>query len=367
MLSLFLLMPSVAPPACAEPACYAITSQSCVEGICDITDALTSAIARCEANPPIPDDRISGARVGCRFELPAGRLLLSKTVTLCRQHEIVGQGGRFWGARTRLETLGGYSGVHVQGAAACKAQGRGWGAAGAVLSGFGLVSTIGTTRKKLSYGVWVEAPRVKLSQLWVRGFVQGIRIEGDVRRKPKTNANLPYLEDVRVDMNEHAGIWVDGGDSNAGMFLAPDASSNCWYWERWKKRLGACQNIHESSFLGNTIVAGHTATCRDHETGAICEGYAMDGRSQRSVCIGCYSEKNQKPNTVSRNSLALGGLSKWKGKGGWLAGHRMNRLTLINDRDPKNVVRLELGDIAPQASPGRYGRSTLDGAPGRWR
>ncbi len=341
------LLISLTPPPCTAPACYSIKPEPtlCAEGICDITRPLLDAIAYCEANPPIPDDPIGGSRVGCRFELPAGRFLITETITLCRQHELVGQGGRFWGARTRLEFLGGYTGIHLKFFDECIAQGRGAGADGSVIGGFGMVSTMGKS-KEPSYGIQVEAARVKLEQLWIRGFVQGIRIAADVRGNPRSNANRTHVEDVRVDVNEHAGIWIDGGDTNAGLLIMTDVSGNCRYWERWKKKLGPCRNIHESSFLGTTIVAAHTARCIDSETSAKCEGYALEDDTQRSVCVGCYSEHDQKPNRLSQNSLALGGQSGWEGSGGWLFGQWMNRLVLRNDQDPDNVVQLELGSVA---------------------
>lgn len=335
--------------SCQQPECYDIKPSECEGDLCDITAPLKDAISSCESNPPIADNHISRNRVGCRFELPAGRLVLSETVELCRQHDIVGKGGNFWGARTRLETLGGYTGIWLRYFTECNAEGKGGGSGGSIISDLALYSPLGTSTTTPSYGILVESARVTLKRLWIRGFVQGIRISADHTRPKPTNANLPTVDHVTVDVNEHSGIFIQGGDSNAGLLSLPNVHSNCWFANRWTSQLGVCANIHDRSFLGNTIVAGHTSFCKDAETGDICEGYRFSNNSQRSVCVGCYAEKNQLAGSLSQSSNAIGGIpgQGWVGKGSYFFGSRINRLIVINNggtpTDITDDVQVEMG------------------------
>ncbi len=340
-----LLLSLLLASACQAPACYTIKPTACEANTCDITGPLEAALASCKASPPV-SDKTNGARGGCRFELPAGDLLLTRTIRICRQHDIVGQGGRFWGARTRIQTQGSYTAFHFDYADACRLGEEGGGGGGGSLSDLAIIGTLGASRTKPSFGVLVEAGRVRLERLYIARFVQGIRISADVHRSPRTNANVFRVLDVRIDSNEHAGIFIEGGDANAGLLTLPDVAGNCAYASRWPS-LGDCHNIVERSFLGSTVIAGHTSTCIDFETAKVCRGYEFSGSSNRGVCLGCYSESNQTLGHLAPNTVAVSGLGGWEGPGLWILGTQLSSLRVRNDRDPENVVIFEAGRLAP--------------------
>jgi hypothetical protein len=84
-------------------------------------------------------------------------------------------------------------------------------------------------------------------------------------------------------------LFVDGGDTNAGVAVALDSSSNGGW------------GVYDSSFLGNTYVGAHTAT---NALG----GYKSDGLSARNMFLNCYAESDQNPTEIRPPSMVVGGL-----------------------------------------------------------
>lgn len=327
--------------SCQAPECYTVTPTTAG----DISQPLIEAMALCRDNPPVSDTN-TASRGGCRFELPAGDLLMTQTVKLCRQHDIVGKGGRFRGARTRVEVPGCTTPFVLADFEECTMYGEGGGAGGALLSDFALVKTHNTCTTQPDFGVVIEAPNTRLERLYVSGFVQNVRVSAGKNRSPSTNANLTKLVDSTLTSAKHTGLLIEGEDANAGYFADSDIQSNCNNWRFWEPVLGRCANVHENSFLGNTFNAIHTARCVDLATGQMCESFYSEGDSQRATFVGPYTERDQLPGVLSRNTVSIGGLSEWSGKGGWLQGRRMNALILVNELDPSNPVQLELGEAA---------------------
>lgn len=103
------------------------------------------------------------------------------------------------------------------------------------------------------------------------------------------NANGWALDKVKVQECAGHGVYVDGADVNAGHANVVDVS-----------KCGGV-GIYDSSFLGNTWVACHTAT---NQGGC----YLVDNDNARSVLFGCYSEGGQGPAILAKNSLSIGGL-----------------------------------------------------------
>jgi hypothetical protein len=313
----------------------------------DIAPQLAAAVRTCEADPPDPKELSSG----CIFNLPAGTFVLSETITLCRQHRIVGKGGRGWGARTKL--LAPKTAFRLARAdAVCK--GRGRGAAWSELLDFGLVLSPNVRTATASYGI-ESAARFFASGLWIRGGTHGIHIEAD--RSQSGNANSSHVTDTLIEESDHAGIFIRGGDTNVILVEASSVVGACRRASRWA-RFGPCASVVNMSYLGSTFVAMHTAGARDLDvtipvgspsTGLDAgarPGYLFRGDSSRSVCVGCYAETNQTDSFLDRTDMALGGLATWTGQGLWLDGPFASGFVVRNTSNPANATTLRLGNWA---------------------
>lgn len=133
--------------------------------------------------------------------------------------------------------------------------------------------------------------RGELRNLWITNFGgNGISIvasSGD-----GNNANNWRIQNCASVENKGHGLYVDGADSNAGIALSLDCSSNLGY------------GIYDSSFLGNTYVGCHTDA---NITGS----YKADDSNARCLFLGCYVEGGQPlPALAPSNSLWIGGLSE---------------------------------------------------------
>lgn len=310
---------------------------------CDLAPALQGAIDACERAPLIPGD----LHVGCRFDLPVGSFALSKPIELCRAHDVIGQGGGGWGSRTRLVPA--TTGIRLLDTAECLERGRGKGAAWSTIRDLAILPR-GTRTATPTFGIEARA-RFFGRSLWIKGGTQGIHIKASAR-SGSGNANLTRLDDVLIERSEHAGVYFDGPDANAGLLVMPSVTSACREASRWEASFGTCAGIVDSSFLGNTILASHTNNAAD-VTGPVRSprpGYMFEGDSNRGLCLGCYRETNQADGIISRNAIALGGLGTWTGlkpgfglriDGPWVSG-----MSITNKRDPNNVVTLHVGDLA---------------------
>lgn len=117
----------------------------------------------------------------------------------------------------------------------------------------------------------------------------GINIVATAGGSPNGNANNWRIDNVRCAENGYDGLFVDGADTNAGVAIRLDCSSNL----RW--------GIFDSSFLGNTYVGCHTAS---NVVGA----YKADNANARNVFLGCYSESGQPASEFVAPTLVLGGI-----------------------------------------------------------
>ena len=101
------------------------------------------------------------------------------------------------------------------------------------------------------HGIWLRA-RAVIEDVVIGGFAgNGIHIVATASTSDnsvKGNANNWVVNRVRITGCRLSGIFVDGGDVNAGMCLSADCTGN----GRW--------GIWDSSFLGNTYIACHAAS-----------------------------------------------------------------------------------------------------------
>jgi len=92
------------------------------------------------------------------------------------------------------------------------------------------------------------------------------------------------------------GLYVKGADANAGAGYNINASYNGGW------------GIYDSSFLGNTYVACHTAV---NTLGS----YKSDNANARNLFLGCYSEGGQPAGSIVAPAMFIGGLNDISGPG----------------------------------------------------
>lgn len=198
-----------------------------------------------------------------------------------------------------------------------------------------------------AHGIWLRA-RALIRNCYIIEFGgNGIHIYADTSGTTLTlgNANCFHIENVVCILNKGHGIYVKGGDANAGNIFGVDSSNN-----------GGC-GIWDSSFLGNTYQGCHTASngwrgagvhysgnqymCVDPtnagttypgtdsniwylmQTGGVTAqytdfvyngtyqpgcSYKSDNANARNIFTGCYSEGGQGPANIRTPAFIIGGL-----------------------------------------------------------
>lgn len=185
---------------------------------------------------------------GPRILFPPGRYYFASTIQLKRTVILEGYGsGLPGGDTTKLEFAPDTGGIIVHryntiNDTVESPASRGGDAS--IIRGM-LLSGSGTT----GHGIWLRA-RAKLEDIRIDGFgenglniVAGAGAGGSV----EGNANNWYACIMRITNCGGHGMYVDGADVNAGVAIGIDATSNGRY------------GIYDSSFLGNTYIACHTA------------------------------------------------------------------------------------------------------------
>ena len=116
------------------------------------------------------------------------------------------------------------------------------GSDGSIIEGLFLLGGGGTS--ETAHGVDMRS-RMKLRDVNISGFAgNGVNIAAD--SASRTNANNWAMESVSTQFNGLSGVYVWGGDANAGYAVGINASNN----NAW--------GIMDLSFLGNTYLGCHT-------------------------------------------------------------------------------------------------------------
>ena len=135
----------------------------------------------------------------------------------------------------------------------------------------------------------------------IRGTVDNVNIDGFSHHNhaiiangtadPSTSGNANnwlITGNCRYTNAGNDGLFIDGGDTNAGLSNNLDCSKNGRY------------GINDSSFLGNTHVGAHV-------NGNVSGSYISDGDNAFSVFIGCYSESGWPASNIKFPAMVLGG------------------------------------------------------------
>lgn len=218
--------------------------------------------------------------------LPRGKMLLASTIHLKSRVRLVGEGGGQAGdAVTVLQLSPDCTGIVVHRSNTDGVEPAGPGAAdGTIIEGV-MVCGSGAS----GHGIELKA-RAKIKDCHVTGFGgDGVHIEASVAYEPPTNANCWAIDQVRVSGCGGHGLYVNGGDVNAGHAIGLDCANNGGW------------GVYDSGFLGNTYIGCHTS---NNALGA----YKTDDVNAKHVFVGCYSESGQPASSFSPLTLILGGL-----------------------------------------------------------
>lgn len=311
----------------------------------DITSTLQSRVHGCY-----------GDASQCVIAIGPGTCYIDEVIELCPGVEIEG----FSEQHTHLDVAEGTTAFHVLPYEQCQTEGNPW--VGRVR--LEKLTIDGTRSSSISYGLHAEN-HFRADRLQIYDFTQGVRIVSDVNLPVAGNANMFRMEEVYVARMDHSGFYLDGGDVNAGLLSQISVDSRvCENPSPFLSDLGPCHGIDDDGFLGNVYIATHVA---DVKNGGL--PYNMTNWNARHALVGAYAETNQPPGYLSPTSLALGGLALWGGPGTWIQGNNVNSLRFINDLDPTNVVRLELGEVGGTSGTFMAMRSDAlnPGWPLRWK
>lgn len=291
-----------------------------------------------------------GDKTGTRIEVPAGLLWLSHTVQICRQMIIQGVSGGFGGA-TGFYTPHSSGAFKISYYDECVAAGLGEGGTDTIIRDMNILEANGADpTTQLVAGIQMDS-RARLENLYIYGFVQGVRISADVTRTPRTNANGWGLYNVQVTNPEHAGIYVDGGDANIGLALQPNVVGGCIRGSYWSPTLGPCADHVYSDFLGSTVIASHASGSYDHTTNVNFSNFiGSDGASARGVYLGMYSENDAELPAFGPVAMCIGNTCKTGIGGHREVGDYMSSVQIVNDKDPLNVVTVTMGSLASGGS-----------------
>jgi len=153
------------------------------------------------------------------------------------------------------------------------------------------ISLRGKLTGTTGHGIWLRA-RARIQDVFITEFKQnGIQVlaSAGAGGSDEGNANNFYIDSVRVATCGGDGLFVQGADANAGMVSNGDFSSNSGW------------GVRDSSFLGNTYVAAHTAA---NTLGA----YKTTNANGRNLLLNCYSESGQPASELVFPTMVLGGL-----------------------------------------------------------
>jgi hypothetical protein len=291
--------------------------------VCDLVPAFARAVAACEAS--IAYVPAEARRPACVMTLPPGEFELSRPLRLARPVVLRGAGGAHWATATVLRTRTSTHGIVVEPSAA-----------GSMVTDLAVISGQ-SSHATMTAGVDLRG-RATLERLWVRLFVAGVQVSADVMRSPPSNANGSRLRGLVIDRTEGPAVLVRGGDANDVSIVELETAQACERGSWWSGRAELvgrpCAAVIDRSFLGVSVWAAHTASSRDRETGARFAGYDLGGDSTRSICAGCYSESDQTPSAVGRQSIAIGGIGAWQGLGLRVEGPRLSSLLVSSPALP---------------------------------
>jgi hypothetical protein len=203
------------------------------------------------------------------IHMSSGDYYLDDTFEIRHDVRLTGEGAYRVGPKTTLHFPANTTGVYVVN----KSISGGDDTNGTELRRFALNCT---SQDTTGHGLHTTST-ISMVGLKIREFAEhGVFLDGDGSDK---NVNQWYAQRVNVFKNGGHGVYLDGGDANAGTGVNIDAISNGGY------------GILDSSFLGNTYIGCHTSANGNDTSGG---AYKAEGANLHSVFIGCYAEVGQR-------------------------------------------------------------------------
>jgi len=336
---------AVSPAAAAQQPCWRepyvydlakeVRANECTKTGCNLTPAIQRSMGACDAELAAQGKQRQAT--GCLFLLPAGDHTISETIATCRAHTFRGRGGNSRRPLTKITAR--VTAFHGRGAGDCDLDGSD---GRLTIDGVGLAFPPGPHETPI-VGIKAEA-KLNVSNVWMIFPDVGIWITAGVNRTPPSNANTSRIQDVSLQMTRHAGILMDGPDSNAAAIWAPNIAGACQAdrdsdeGRALEEAFGPCGGYVDRSFLGNFAEGGHFA---------IASGFPdilITGDSNHGTCFGCYVEGSTPPLLDAQWSQWIGGIGpRPEGPGFRLDGTRTTSLRVINDMDPDNIVTVDMG------------------------
>lgn len=326
-----LLDPSLLP---GERASFRVKDyvhpEDCSQTICNLSPAFDRIFAIAD----IAIAPVGMRQPGSLIELPPGEFEITRPIILNRAHTLKGAGGAGWGAPTVIRVRTSTHGIVINPMGA-------W----AIVSDFALITTVPSSVAD-RHGILLKA-RAHVHDMWIRGFTVGVYALGDLRYN--TNINGAYLEHLRIDLQEFAGVYILGDNAGVIELSSVDVGSGCKKAIKWSPSFQnrPCAGVMDYSMMGAVIVAVQSANARD-DSGQYFGNYYL----RRTAALGLYSENVPPPgvNTLEIDAIALGGIGAYSGPGFRLYGPRASQLRAYGTAATGDTQRPEIwigGDAQP--------------------
>jgi hypothetical protein len=138
----------------------------------------------------------------------------------------------------------------------------------------------------------ISAP-VTIEDVTIEGFFgNGLHLTGDTYTRVNTDVSFSKVQSIVVQNCKGHGIYLAGGDANAGLFIHVDVRDNGGY------------GIWDNSFLGNTWI---NVMAHLNKLG----NYRAGDTNNRATFVGCYSEEGSPLTEIGGSAMVFGGL--WGG------------------------------------------------------
>jgi len=312
-----------------SPLAYATGTESPPAAI-DLSELATLTQASCKA---------SGGP--CELKLEAAAYSITKPIDVCLPLRIVGKGVGFTNSGTTILTRR-TTAIRTWHRGYCPNTALNGNSGSLVLENVTLINSnilgMGLTipDEPPFFGI-EQKTRVALTNVAIRGFVQGIRVQCGV---PASNCNGSTYTNVDIETSEHAGFYANGSDANAMVINRMRADGSCRAATKWNASLNAsfcakypnhlactnewykCAGIFDASFLGNTYTGTANAFENNHA------GMVVVGGNNCTTVIGSYLELDSQPGYIDARVNVIGGHSTFAGPGGQWHGAKTTGLTV---------------------------------------
>lgn len=230
---------------------------------------------------------VGSAVAGGTVELGYGGYYISDEIKPTKSVVFEGIGQGYYDPSSRIYVAAGKRAFSFNGLIQVPGQGS-----QSFVSRIGILS-LGTGGRTDRPGIDMNAA-VTVEHCFINGFGgDGICIDADINLGE--GANCFYVNHCAIWENAKDGIFIHGGDSNAGYTGACNFIAN----KGWA--------LNDDSFLANYHCGHHAATCGDPQYGTG-GPYRAVGLNGPTVFIGCYSEGDMPPSYAGNLTTFIGGL-----------------------------------------------------------